>query len=83
MKETINGGINKDELDKTLSISKQTIANLISKISKLEIAIDTLECEDISIPESAYGTLDYYKSKLNEETKSYEQLLTLKNKYYV
>lgn len=83
MKEMVNGGINKDELDKILSTSKQTIANLISKISRLEIAIDTLECEDIPLPESAYGTLDYYKSKLNEETKSYEQLLTLKNKYYV
>ena len=83
MKEIINGGINKDELDKILSTSELTIANLISKIVKLEIAVETLEYEDIPLPESAYGILDYYKSKLNEETKLYEQLLMSKNKCYV
>jgi len=50
------------------------------KINDIKQAIETLEAEDISLPESAYGTLAYYQSEFDKESKVYQQLVGLRNK---
>ncbi len=81
MKETINGGIN--EIEQAIIEYGNLRIQLVSKISKIKIAIDTLEKENIALPETAYGTLAYYQSKLDNTIEQYNRLINFKDKYYV
>jgi hypothetical protein len=60
-----------------LKESEDKQKNYLIRISKIKDAIKTLEEEDITLPESVYGTLAYYQSEYDNEYKQYSILLKL------
>ena len=72
----------KEEIIKTIIDSEKSIKNydnsiniLIVRKRNLEEAIETFESEDIPVPESAYGLLDWIKSEINRETNIQKTLI--------
>lgn len=61
--------------EKSIKNSYNTINKLIVRKRNLEEAIETFENEDIPVPESAYGLLDWIKSEINRETKIQKALI--------
>lgn len=61
--------------EKSIKNSDNTINKLIVRKRNLEEAIETFESEDIPVPESAYGLLDWIKSEINRETKIQKALI--------
>ena len=49
----------------------------LKKIDKIKQAIETFEEEDISIPESVYGLLEFYQSKYEKENNAYKKLIKI------
>ena len=68
------------EIEETLKESDIRSSELLHKKNDIQKAIEVLEAEDIALPESAYGTLAYYQSEFDKESKIYRQLLGLRNK---
>ena len=62
-------------IDDVLIESKDKQLKYLDKIKKIKDAIATLEEEDIALPESVYGTLDYYNSEYRNEVNAYNDLL--------
>jgi len=65
----------KEEIIKKVIDGEKSIKNydnsiniLIVRKRNLEEAIETFESEDIPVPESAYGLLDWIKLEINRET---------------
>lgn len=50
------------------------------KINDIKQAIEILEAEGITLPESVYGLLNYYQSTFNRESKIYQQIVRLRDK---
>ena len=61
--------------EKSIKNSDNTINKLIVRKRNLEEAIETFESEDIPVPESAYGLLDWIKSEINRETNVQKALI--------
>ena len=49
----------------------------LRKIDKIKQAIETFEEEDISLPESAYGLLEFYQSEYEKENNAYKKLIKI------
>ena len=68
------------EIEETLKKVNSELNGYQKKINDIKQAIETLEAENISLPESVYGTLAYYQSEFDKESKVYQQLVGLRNK---
>ncbi len=68
------------EIEETLKKTESEVDGYLKKVMDIKFAIETLEAEDISLPESVYGTLSYYQSELENKSKVFRQLLGLRNK---
>ena len=68
------------EIEESLKESDIRSSELLHKKNDIQKAIEVLEAEDIALPESVYGTLAYYQSEFDKESKAYRQLLGLRNK---
>lgn len=63
------------EAERAIKRSDEYINDLYVKIKNLEDAIETIENENIALPESVYGALAYYKSEYDKEIKANEHLI--------
>ena len=70
--------MNTEFINDVLKASKDIQEKYMLKIVKLKEAIDTFESEDITVPESAYGVLDRYKSLFDREYDAYLSLKKIK-----
>ena len=68
------------EIEESLKKVDSEVEGYLKKIMDIKHAIETLEAEDISLPESVYGTLNYYQSEFENKSKVFRQLLGLRNK---
>jgi septal ring factor EnvC (AmiA/AmiB activator) len=68
------------EIEETLKKVDSELNGYQKKINDIKQAIETLEDENIALPESAYGTLAYYQSEFDKESKVYQQLVGLRNR---
>lgn len=68
------------EIEQAIKESDSKLNELLKKILNIKLAIKTFEDENIVLPESVYGLFSYYQSKINDESKSYQQLVRLRNK---
>lgn len=68
------------EIEETLKKVDSELNGYQKKINDIKQAIETLEDENIALPESAYGTLAYYQSEFDKESKTYRQLVGLRNR---
>lgn len=68
------------EIEETLKKVDSELNGYQKKINDIKQAIEILEAENIALPESAYGTLAYYQSEFDKESKAYQQLVGLRNK---
>ena len=68
------------EIEQAIKESDSKLSELLKKIDNIKNAIKTLEDENIALPESAYGTLAYYQSEFDKESKAYQQLVGLRNR---
>lgn len=68
------------EIDAVINEADTKLSELLHKKNNIQNAIEILEAENITLPEAAYGTLAYYQSEFDKESKAYRQLLGLKNK---
>ena len=68
------------EIEQAIKESDSQLTELLKKRDNIKNAIKTFEDENIALPESAYGLLNYYQSKFNDESKAYQQLVGLRNR---
>lgn len=68
------------EIDAAINEIDTKLSELLHKKNNVQSAIEILEAEDIALPEAVYGTLAYYQSEFDKESKVYRQLLGLRNK---
>jgi len=68
------------EIDAAINEIDTKLSELLHKKNNVQSAIEILEAENIALPEAAYGTLAYYQSEFDKESKAYRQLLGLRNK---
>ena len=68
------------EIEETLKKVDSELNGYQKKINDIKQAIETLEAENISLPESVYGILAYYQSEFDRESKAYQQLVGLRNR---
>ena len=68
------------EIEESLKASDIRSSELLHKKNDIQKAIEVLEAEDIALPESVYGTLAYYQSEFDKESKAYQQLIGLRNR---
>ena len=68
------------DINEYLEVTEKTLVLYKSKISRFEDAIKLMEEENIPIPEAVLGSLDFYKAAYEKFMKSYNNMLTLRNK---
>ena len=68
------------EIEQAIKESDSKLTELLKKRDNIKNAIETFEGENIVLSESAYGLLNYYQSKFNDDSKIYQQLVGLRNK---
>lgn len=69
-----------NEIEELLYTTNKSLDLYKDKINKLEVAINIMEEENISVPEEALGSLDYYKSEFKKLSKKHRNILSLRNK---
>jgi len=68
------------EIEQSIKEAEVGLIELLKKRDNIKNAIKTFEDENIALPESAYGLLDYYQSTFNHESEVYQQLVRLRDR---